>query len=61
MKWHIYYIEGCESKLKSFKTMAAARRFLEQFKTTEDDEIGLIIYGQIIHRNYWIEVGKKRK
>lgn len=52
MQYHVFYVEGCSPKIKSFKTLAASQRFVTKFmnanpyRFNEDNWIDYIYYGK---------------
>lgn len=39
MKYYVMYVEGCEPKMKSFKTKLAANRFIKRFQKKHQNNL----------------------
>jgi hypothetical protein len=59
MKYHVYYVEGCSPKLKSFTTKKAMNKFIKEYEKSDDDWIDFTFKGEILWTEEHYELGKK--
>jgi hypothetical protein len=50
MKYFVFYVKGCEPKVKSFSTLGKARTFAEKYdkRSNEDNWVEHIIKGEFV-------------